>query len=40
MNLIPNEQKYSYWDQRKDFRDVLPFKGVNGVVAFVPYQQL
>lgn len=31
------EEQYSYWDQRESFRDVLPFKGVNGIVAFVPY---
>ncbi|KAF8429699.1 cytochrome P450 [Tirmania nivea] len=26
-----------HWDHRKAFRDILPFKGVNGVLAFIPY---
>ena len=28
---------FSHWNHRKTFRDVLPFRGVNGVVAFTPY---
>ncbi|KAF8471225.1 cytochrome P450 [Kalaharituber pfeilii] len=27
---------HSYWNERKTFRDVLPFKGVNGLVSFLP----
>ncbi|PWW77159.1 cytochrome P450 [Tuber magnatum] len=29
---------HNRWDERRTFRDVLPFRGVDGVVTFTPYE--